>query len=418
MEGMEIPFTYSVYWREEKVPKKGDRADVYAEEKKTLTWENRWDVYAGDDEEKSELARRVRMLGGVVLALGAVAAIAACVVGGTKEGAIRLSANSKSQLKVIKMDREKENGKREKKKNYGLLIHVDDVDVASSSSSDDGPTYATPIQKHVFNSPSYANILPPLIGAGIQSLSTATIYTLLYTTNILSPHSSLYPTTAFLLWSSSTIYSGSISSTLYKTYNGQAWRRNALITVSILPGTVSTFLNIVNLSVWWQTGGSFMSLASPIVLGTVWVAAQAGFVYVGAWWGFSYAAPYRVTSSRREIGTRLPSYGFGSRTSDRRDRKTVGRVMAAGMVPFVLSWVAAKYVFKSVDGVGGVDIESAGLVGVGAMAAIGFLYVVLVGTVVLGDMWVLDDEVCLPLAPPFVSFPPLSPLDCGGLCSY
>ncbi|KAF1955267.1 hypothetical protein CC80DRAFT_594446 [Byssothecium circinans] len=390
-----VPFTYSVYWREDEMSE----------------WRDRWGKFAGEDEgAERELWRRVGVLGGVVVALVGVGSILVWVFRGgegehgKREGVIRLSANLRSQLASL----EKENGSKKKgKKSYGLLVQVNDMDATSSlSSSSSSPTSPTPStssdsdedkdphpQTALFHPQAHMSTLPPLLSAGIQTLSTTTLTTLLYALHTSHPRfSTFYLIITLTLWCTAALYSGYTSSRLYKTYHGQQWRRNALLTTVLLPSLVSAFLHVVNVSVWWQTcGAPFISLGKLLVLGVTWVVAQGGFVYLGAWWGYAHVGGYIVAMprTRREVGTRLVSYGYGRAKGVGWGKRRGAGLLGAGGVVFAVVFGAGRYVL----GHSNVDVESSGVGGVLAIAAVGLLaVVVVVGIVLLSVWWGVGEE--------------------------
>jgi transmembrane 9 superfamily protein 2/4 len=176
---MEIPWSYSVYFREEN----------------GIEWRNRWDLYFVNQEEGSRI-HWLAIVNSVIIA-GLLSAIVAMILARTIRGDIKGYRDGAAEAGKIKSKRKSRPGSGSRtprtgeKMSAGLLEQVDDVTPDADLSSDEEPLEETTgwklLHGDVFRPPPYGNILAPLIGSGMQLVVMAIGLLILSSLGVLNP---------------------------------------------------------------------------------------------------------------------------------------------------------------------------------------------------------------------------------------
>ncbi|KAH6642967.1 endomembrane protein 70 [Boeremia exigua] len=316
-----IPYTYSVYWRED------DR----------LEWQNRWDMYfvAQDD---SANVHWLAIISSLVIC-GLLTAVVSVVLTRTIRGDIRghydtdlLGLNTISNRTMPSL-------KREKSSLLGPMADLDTDDAASDEEFEDVPGWKL-LHGDVFRSPAYGGLLAPLVGSGMQLLYMAFGLLVLSTLGVLNPSfRGGYVSVGVGLFVFAGIFSGYFSARLYRTFGGQLWQKNVIITASLVPGLLFATTFILNLFVWMQASSTALPFGTLIALVMLWLFVQLPLVYVGSWFGYERMGAYTHPITANAIPRQLP---------DRRWYSLSGqRLILAGLVPFMVIFVELTFVVKS-----------------------------------------------------------------------
>ncbi|KAI7255646.1 putative multispanning membrane protein, partial [Hortaea werneckii] len=306
-----IPYSYSVYFREEE----------------KIEWANRWDLFFVNQEE-SQKVHWLAIVNSIVIS-GLLTAVVAVILTRTVKGDIRgyLDGSGTGCLEdggLLKGGAGKKRGmggfrtprkvSSEKSSSGGRLL--DQVDLPGSgavtptttadelASDDDLPLPLDDISgwkllhADVFRSPPHAHLLAPLIGSGTQLVTMALALLLLSCLGILNPsYRGGFLTSAFITFLLASITSGYFSARLYKTFGGGRWRENALVTATLFPGLMFATVFVLNLFVWARASSTAIPLGTLVVLVLCWLFVQVPLVYLGAWVGFDEAGTSSSSSS-------------------------------------------------------------------------------------------------------------------------
>ena len=176
---MEIPYTYSVYFRED------DR----------IEWAHRWDLYFVNQEEGSRI-HWLAIVNSVIIA-GLLSAIVAMILARTIRGDIKSYRDGTVEAGKVKPKRRSRPGsgtrtpRTGEKSSAGLLEQAGDADHDPDLSSDDEAlediTGWKLLHGDVFRPPPYGTILAPLIGSGMQLVFMAVGLLVLSSLGILNP---------------------------------------------------------------------------------------------------------------------------------------------------------------------------------------------------------------------------------------
>jgi transmembrane 9 superfamily protein 2/4 len=209
---LSIPYTYSVYFREE--PK--------------IDWANRWDLYFTNQEEGS-MTHWLAIVNSLIIStvLGATVFV---IWSRTVQGDIKGRGDGAMEDRKLKGQSRR---KRSEKNKEGLLDNAD-VENDADMSSDDEPLEDTSgwklLHGDVFRIPAYSGLLAPLVGSGMQLLFMATGLLALSCLGVLNPSfRGGFVSVGMGLFVFAGMFSGYFSGRLYKTFSGTAWRKNTLI---------------------------------------------------------------------------------------------------------------------------------------------------------------------------------------------
>lgn len=326
-----IPYTYSVYFREEE----------------HVEWANRWDLYFVNQEDSSKI-HWLAIVNSIVIS-GLLTAVVAVILArtirgdikgykdaGMEEGALGLGKRAKRSRPSRKTSGEK----------GGYLEQVD-ADITAGlddlGSEDELPEDVTGwklVHGDVFRPPPYGHLLAPLVGSGMQLVFMTAGLLALSCFGVLNPSfRGGFISVGFALFLPAGAFSGYFSARVYKTFGGQKWRHNAVVTATLFPGLLFATVFILNLFVWAQASSTAIPLGTLFSLVTLWLFIQLPLVYVGSWYGFSRAGSYTHPIKANAIPRQVPLQPWYSRSTN--------AILVAGLIPFAVIFIELLFVFRS-----------------------------------------------------------------------
>lgn len=207
---LKVPYTYSVYFKEE--PK--------------IDWASRWDLYFSNQEESS-MTHWLAILNS--LTISGVLGVAVFVIWSrTVQGDIKGRGDgAMDDGRKSSRSRTRHEGKGE-----GLLDQDADVERdgdVSDEESEDVSGWKL-LHADVFRSPAYNGLLAPLVGSGMQLLFMVAVLLLLSCLGVLNPSfRGGFVSVGMGLFIFAGLFSGYFSGRLYKTFGGSSWKKNTLI---------------------------------------------------------------------------------------------------------------------------------------------------------------------------------------------
>ncbi|KAJ5651740.1 Transmembrane 9 superfamily member 7 [Penicillium longicatenatum] len=319
---LSIPYTYSVYFREE--PK--------------IDWANRWDLYFTNQEEGS-MTHWLAIVNSLIIStvLGATVFV---IWSRTVQGDIKGRGDGAMEDRKLKGQSRR---KRSEKNKEGLLDNVD-VENDADMSSDDEPLEDTSgwklLHGDVFRIPAYSGLLAPLVGSGMQLLFMATGLLALSCLGVLNPSfRGGFVSVGMGLFVFAGLFSGYFSGRLYKTFSGTAWRKNTLITALLFPGLTFLLVLILNLFVWTQASSTAIPFGTLIGLLALWLLIQVPLVYLGSWVGYVRAKPWEHPLKTNAIARQIPRQPWYL--------SSPAGPLLTGLVPFAVLFIELLFVFKN-----------------------------------------------------------------------
>jgi transmembrane 9 superfamily protein 2/4 len=328
---LDIPYTYSVYFRED------DK----------IEWAHRWDLYFVNQEEGSRI-HWLAIINSLIIS-GLLSSIVAMILARTIRGDIKTYKEALAEDGKTKQKRRSHPGSgsrtpRPGEKTGGLLDQVgdaeNDADVSSDEETLEDATGWKLLHGDVFRSPVYGNLLAPMIGSGMQLVFMAVGLLFLSSLGLLNPSfRGGFVSVGVGLFVFAGLFSGYFSSRVYKTFGGISWRKNALITAILFPGLLFALVFVLNLFVWAQASSTALPFGTLIAILLLWLCIQLPLVYVGSWYGYVRAGPWehptKTTTLPRQIPI-VPWYIRGPQS-----------VLIAGLIPFAVIFIELLFVFQS-----------------------------------------------------------------------
>ncbi|KXX73267.1 Transmembrane 9 superfamily member 4 [Madurella mycetomatis] len=322
-----IPYTYSVYFREDS----------------SVEWNRRWDLYFVNQEEGS----RVHWMAIVnsLIICGLLTAIVLTILARTIRSDIRGYKEGLAEGGKLRVGRRRKSvseSRTPREKAPGLLEQVGEVEDAESSDEEalEDVTGWKLLHADVFRAPAYGHLLAPLVGSGMQLLFMAVGLILLSALGVLNPSfRGGFISFGVGLFVFAGLFSGYFSSRIYKTFGGGDWRRNASITALLFPGLIFGIVFVLNLFVWAQASSTAMPFSTLVAILVLWLCVQLPLVYAGGWYGFrtgGWEHPTKTASIPRQIPPQT-WYIKGLRTA-----------LLAGLIPFAVIFIELLFVFRSV----------------------------------------------------------------------
>ncbi|KAJ6095089.1 hypothetical protein N7467_002602 [Penicillium canescens] len=322
---LQIPYTYSVYFREDT----------------KVEWSNRWELYFTNQGE-SAMTHWLAIINS--LTISTVLGVTVFVIWSrTVQGDIKGRGDGAMNDQKAKVRSRRRSGKSEKKRE-NLLDGEADVEHDADFSSEDEALEDTSgwklLHGDVFRIPAFSGLLAPLVGSGMQLLFMASGLLLLSCLGILNPSfRGGFVSVGMGLFVFAGLFSGYFSGRLYKTFGGMAWRKNTLITALLFPGLAFCLVLILNLFVWAQASSTAIPFSTLIGLLALWLLIQVPLVYLGSWVGYVRAAPWEHPLKTNAIPRQIPPQPWYLRSP-------IGPLLT-GIIPFAVLFIELLFVFKN-----------------------------------------------------------------------
>lgn len=319
---LKIPYTYSVYFREDT----------------KVEWANRWDLYFTNQEEGS-MTHWLAIINS--LTISTVLGVTVFVIWSrTVQGDIKGRGDGAMDDRKPKgQSRRKRSGE---KKGDGLLENdvENDADMSSDDEGFEDNSGWKLLHGDVFRIPAYSGLLAPLIGSGMQLLFMATGLLVLSCLGVLNPSfRGGFVSVGMGLFVFAGLFSGYFSGRLYKTFGGSAWRKNTVITALLFPGLSFCLVLILNLFVWAQASSTAIPFGTLIGLLALWLLIQVPLVYIGSWFGYVRANPWEHPLKTNSIPRQIPLQPWYLRSP-------TGPLLT-GLIPFAVLFIELLFVFKN-----------------------------------------------------------------------
>ncbi|OTA96149.1 hypothetical protein M434DRAFT_393236 [Hypoxylon sp. CO27-5] len=321
-----IPYSYSVYFREDE----------------SIEWNRRWDLYFVNSEEGS----RIHWLAIVnsLIICGLLTGIVLMILAKTIRSDIKGYKDGSIEDGKLKIKRRGNRTPKSEKAGFGLLEKEGDGDKEIDISSDDEAledvTGWKLLHTDVFRKPEYGYLLAPLVGSGMQLLFMAIGLILLSAIGILNPSfRGGFISAGIGLFVFAGVFSGYFSARVYKTFDGKDFVKNALVTACLFPGLTFSLIFILNLFVWAQASSTAIPFGTLIAIVLLWLCIQVPLVYLGSWYGFVRTGAWEHPTKTASIPRQIPNQAWYA--------KSLQSIFLAGLVPFAVIFIELLFVFQS-----------------------------------------------------------------------
>ena len=240
--GSRVAWTYTVTWTPSPV-----------------AWAVRWDMYLRVEDPKIHWFSLINSAVIVVFLVGTVSAIL---------------------MKALKKDFQR----------YNRLDTFNLDDFSTNDITEDGIQEDSGwklVHGDVFRPPPSPLLLSVFLGNGVQLFLMTGIAIVFALFGFLSPSNRGSLATAILiLYTFLGFVGGYVSARVYKTFGGDAWKRNIVLTPVMVPAVVFSTFFLLNLLVWSYGSSGAVPFTTMLVIVGIWFLISLPLSFAGSWVGF------------------------------------------------------------------------------------------------------------------------------------
>ena len=192
----------------------------------------------------------------------------------------------------------------------------------------------------VFRPPKHSLILAILIGNGAQLFMMAGFTIAFALLGFLSPSNrGSLATVMVLLYTLFGLVGGYVSSRVYKSFHGDAWKRLFAFTPSVIPALVFAIFFLLNLFVWARASSGAVPFTTMLVVVLIWFLISVPLSIAGSWLGFRSSEPPTPTKTNQIPRQVPPVQGW---------LRPAPSMLLAGVLPFGAIFVELYFIMNSI----------------------------------------------------------------------
>lgn len=226
---------------------------------------------------------------------------------------------------------------------YNRLDQINLDDLSGTSAMDEGVQEDSGwklVHGDVFRTPKHPLILSVFLGNGAQ-LFVMTGFTIAFALlGFLSPSNrGSLGTIMILLYTVFGFIGGYVSSRVYKSFGGEAWKLNIGLTPLLVPGIVFSTFFLLNLFLWAKESSGAVPFTTMLVIVGIWFIISVPLSFAGSWVAFRQppiAPPVRTNQIPRQIP---PSTTY---------LKPIPSMLLVGILPFGAIFVELYFIMSSI----------------------------------------------------------------------
>uniref|UniRef100_A0A673GXL8 Transmembrane 9 superfamily member n=1 Tax=Sinocyclocheilus rhinocerous TaxID=307959 RepID=A0A673GXL8_9TELE len=199
----------------------------------------------------------------------------------------------------------------------------------------------------VFRPPRKGMLLSVFLGSGTQ-IFIMTFVTLFFAClGFLSPaNRGALMTCAVVLWVLLGTPAGYVAARYYKSFGGEKWKTNVLLTAFLCPGVVFADFFVMNLILWGEGSSAAMPFGTLVAILALWFCISVPLTFIGAYFGFKKSPfffkllgiehPVRTNQIPRQI----PEQSFYT--------KPLPGIVMGGILPFGCIFIQLFFILNSI----------------------------------------------------------------------
>lgn len=192
----------------------------------------------------------------------------------------------------------------------------------------------------VFRVPSHPMFLAILLGSGTQLYLMLGITIAFALLGFLSPSNrGSLSTIMIMLYTFLSLPGGYVSSRIYKTWEGERWKRNIILTPLLVPGSVFAVFFLLNILLWAKHSSGAVPLTTMLVIIGIWFLISLPLSATGSWLGFCapvFESPVRTNQIPRQIP---PSTLY---------MRPLPSMLLLGILPFGAIFIELLFIMRSI----------------------------------------------------------------------
>ncbi|XP_043463720.1 transmembrane 9 superfamily member 2 isoform X1 [Leptopilina heterotoma] len=191
----------------------------------------------------------------------------------------------------------------------------------------------------VFRPPRKGMLLSVLLGSGIQVFFMTLVTLAFACLGFLSPaNRGALMTCAMVLYVCLGTTAGYVSARMYKSFGGDKWKSNVLLTAMLSPGIVFSLFFVMNLIFWSKGSSAAVPFSTLIALLALWFCISVPLTFIGAYFGFR-KRPLEHPVRTNQIPRQIPEQSFYT--------QAVPGVVMGGVLPFGCIFIQLFFILNS-----------------------------------------------------------------------
>lgn len=192
----------------------------------------------------------------------------------------------------------------------------------------------------VFRSPRRGMFLSVLLGCGSQIFAMTFITLVFACLGFLSPaNRGSLMTCVLVLYVCLGTPAGFVSARMYKTFGGEKWKSNVLLTAFLIPGIVFADFFVLNSVLWVKHSSAAIPFSTLIALLALWFGVSTPLVFLGAYFGYK-KRPMEFPVRTNQIPRQIPDQSFYT--------KPLPGIVMGGVLPFGCIFIQLFFILNSI----------------------------------------------------------------------
>ncbi|XP_061482570.1 transmembrane 9 superfamily member 2 isoform X2 [Rhineura floridana] len=192
----------------------------------------------------------------------------------------------------------------------------------------------------IFRPPRKGMLLSVFLGSGTQILIMTFVTLFFACLGFLSPaNRGALMTCAVVLWVLLGTPAGYVAARFYKSFGGEKWKTNVLLTAFLCPGIVFGDFFIMNLILWGERSSAAIPFGTLVAVLALWFCISVPLTFIGAYFGFKKNAiehPVRTNQIPRQI----PEQSFYT--------QPLPGIIMGGILPFGCIFIQLFFILNSI----------------------------------------------------------------------
>ncbi|XP_033096122.1 transmembrane 9 superfamily member 2-like [Anneissia japonica] len=192
----------------------------------------------------------------------------------------------------------------------------------------------------VFRPPRRGMLLSVFLGSGMQ-IFVMTFITLIFAClGFLSPaNRGALMTCVLVLYVLLGTPAGYVSARIYKTFGGEKWKSNVILTAFLIPSVVFAVFFIMNLVLWIYGSSAAIPFTTLVALLALWFCVSTPLTFFGAYFGYKNR-PIEVPVRTNQIPRQIPEQSFYTRP--------LPGIVMGGILPFGCIFIQLFFILNSI----------------------------------------------------------------------
>lgn len=191
-----------------------------------------------------------------------------------------------------------------------------------------------------FRPPRKGMMLAVLNGNGVQIFFMALITLVFACLGFLSPaNRGALMTCSLVLYVCLGTPAGYVSARIYKSFGGEKWKSNVILTAFLCPGIVFAIFFVLNLVLWIEGSSAAIPFTTLIALLALWFGISVPLTFIGAYFGFK-KRPIEHPVRTNQIPRQIPDQTIYT--------KPVPGIIMGGVLPFGCIFIQLFFILNSI----------------------------------------------------------------------